>query len=217
MSALALLAVRALLVLGASGLLFFLWQRKRLAFCVPLLILFVLLRWVGAKRISARVIAFMVLDVTSTEHHDVIAQGARMGAKMAGVAGSTNLLGATWDALLGELPPKSRQAERMRALRGELDAAPPTPAYVVPAPAAPQAGSARDAMKARVAAAKEELRAAEASLEALRQAEYDARDAALFAEAQATGDLSKLPRCEHKCRCACPELPWAALVRAAAA
>lgn len=50
--------------------------------------------------------------------------------------------------------------------------------------------------RARVEYAQEELRAAKDALAEIERAEADARDAALFAEAQSTGDLSKLPRCE---------------------
>ena len=96
--------------------------------------------------------------------------------------------------------------------------------------------------QARVARAKEELANALAALHTIEEAELDAHLLKLFAEAQATGDLSKLPSCEyvpddpgaplcsrlatrsggceafyvcdeHQCRHTCPELPWASLVR----
>jgi hypothetical protein len=100
----------------------------------------------------------------------------------------------------------------------------------------------RDAAESRVARAKAELAIALAALRAVEDAELDAHLASLFAEAKATGDLSKLPSCEHapddpseplcsriatrsggcegfyvcdehQCRHTCPELPWASLVR----
>lgn len=57
--------------------------------------------------------------------------------------------------------------------------------------------SERTAAEAKVSEARAALREAEAWLERVRQAEFDARDAAFFAEAKATGDMSKLPRCEY--------------------
>jgi hypothetical protein len=100
----------------------------------------------------------------------------------------------------------------------------------------------RSLAQARVTRAKAELASAIAALHTIEEAELDAHLLKLFAEAQATGDLSRLPSCEyvpddpsaplcsriatrsggceafyvcdeHQCRHTCPELPWASLVR----